>query len=147
MFYQSLNKKERQAITYRFHKDHKSWILTLTTELAAKELVTSDFNGVLGVDVNYDHLAVVETDRYGNFVRSHTFPLDLEGKSHHQSLALIGEVSKELIDLALSLKKHLGLEKLDFKNKKAMLAATHSPECAKMLSSFAYSASFKNDQS
>ena len=143
VYYQNQNKKDRQAITYRFHKDHKGWIVTLTTELAAKELVTNGHCGVLGVDLNPDHLAVTETDRYGNPVGIYTFPLELKDKSHHQSLAIIGVASKQLVELAKTLKKPLVVEILDFEAKKAALAASHSPQYAQMLSSFAYSATLR----
>lgn len=75
----------------------------------------------------------------GNPVNKCNIALDLVGKSHHQSLALIGDATKELVNIALAVKKPIVLEKLDFSKKKAMLAANHSPEYAKMLSSFAYS--------
>lgn len=139
VYFQNLDPKDRQVISYRFHKDTKGWIVTLTTDLPLIEIQSQDGIGVLGVDLNPDHLAIVETDRFGNPINKQTIALDLIGKTHHQSLTIIGEAAKKLVNLALAVKKPIILEKLDFATKKAMLAASHSPEYAKMLSSFAYS--------
>lgn len=65
VYFQNLDKKDRQAISYRFYKDTKGWIVTLTTDLPSVETVSRDGIGVLGIDINPDHLAIVETDRFG----------------------------------------------------------------------------------
>ena len=95
--------------------------------------------GVVGIDINQDHLAVVETDRFGNPIKAKGFPLITYGKSSAQTEALIGEVSKEIAQWAIEAKKPLVLENLDFKKKKAQLEKDGAGR-SRQLSSFAYSA-------
>ena len=51
-----------QAISYRFKRDGKGWRVFATTDMMDVSLVTDQKRGVIGVDLNADHLAVAETD-------------------------------------------------------------------------------------
>jgi IS605 OrfB family transposase len=92
--------------------------------------------GAIGVDINADHLAVSETDRFGNLVLSLRIDLHTYGKTRDQAKALIGDAGVRIADLAKSKCKPIVIEKLDFSKKKAELEATHKT-LARMLSSFA----------
>ncbi|MFZ2538928.1 MAG: hypothetical protein WAX04_08495, partial [Oscillospiraceae bacterium] len=127
-----------QAISYRFKKDEKGWILYVSTSLKEPQWVTNKRLGSIGIDINADHLAAVETDRYGNPIKSKIIPLNTYGKSSDQTKALIGDVASELVQWASSSQKPLILEKLDFQKKKGEIKGTQ--KYARMLSSFAYSA-------
>jgi len=94
---------------------------------------------VIALDINSDHLAVVETDRFGNLVRSLNIPLHLRNLSKDQTRALIGDASAQIIALCEETKKSLVLENLDFKKKRAQLREK-SPAYSRMLSAFAYAA-------
>lgn len=94
-------------------------------------------SGAIGVDLNVDHLAITETDRFGNPVFFDSIPLCTYGLSRYQALALIGEKAKELIAYAKEVGKPIILEKLDFKDKRAILYQMNA-KTARMLSSFAY---------
>ena len=48
-----------QAISYRFKRDAKGWRVFATTELPEVEVTTDRRRGAVGVDLNADHLAVV----------------------------------------------------------------------------------------
>lgn len=130
-------KESGQAITFRFKKDKKGWRLFLSTELKSPPPVTRKENGVIGLDINGNHLAVVETDRFGNAIKKQTFPLALQNTTKDQARALIGDVSKQIIDLCEQTQKPLVLENLDFQKKKAQLRQKHKAY-ARMLSAFAY---------
>lgn len=127
-----------QALSYRFKLDHKGWRVFVSLHVPAAPLVTNEALGRVGVDINSDHLSLVETDRFGNPIYKETIPLCLNGKSTHQSKALIGEACKKVIEVAEKAKKPLVLEKLDFKQKKASLREK-TTSFSRMLSSFAYS--------
>ena len=126
-----------QAISYRFKRDAKGWRVFATTELPEVEVTTDRRRGAIGVDLNADHLAVVETDASGNYVKAWRVPLVTYGKRHHQAEALIGDAVAGVVEYARGAGKPLVVEKLDFRQKKAVLEG-ESRKYSRMLTSFAY---------
>lgn len=132
--------QQGQALSFRFYRDDQDrWKLFVITDLPEVEQISNKQLGRLGIDLNEDHVAVTEIDRFGNFVKSQSFPLVTYGKSRHQTLALIGDVAKDIVQWAVDVQKPIVLEKLDFQQKKAQLEQS-SPSRARQLSSFAYAA-------
>lgn len=129
--------KNKQAISYRFLKDKKGWRVFISTEAIQKDSVTSAQAGGIGIDINEHHLAVTETDRFGNPVSSLSIPLSTYGKSSNQSKAIIGDAVKALIAFAEGKGKPVVVEQLDFRKKKANLENENAKR-ARQLSSFAY---------
>lgn len=127
----------KQAVCYRFKWDEKGWRIFVTITTAQSTPITRTHYGTIGIDINQDHLAVSETDRFGNPIHKQTFQLNLFGKNTNQSKALIGDVCKNIIKLAERTKKPLVLEKLNFQKKKSTLRE-NGPSYARGLSSFAY---------
>ena len=136
-----------QAINYRFKKDDKGWRLFVTTAVQASPRVSLSGNGTIGVDLNIDHLAIVETDRYGNPVHRHTVPLITYGKTKEQAKASIGDACAKVAQIAKRAKKPLVFEKLDFQKKKATLKEKGHKKYARMLSSFSYNKILSNLES
>ena len=130
-------KDHGQAITFRLKKDKKGWRIFLSTDIKTPPPITRKENGVIGLDINSGHLAVVETDRFGNPLEKYTFPLALKNTTKHQTRALIGDAAKQVIALCEQAQKPLVLENLDFQKKKAQLRQKHKTY-ARMLSAFAY---------
>ena len=126
-----------QAISYRFKHDAKGWRVFATTELPEVEITTDRRRGAVGVDLNVDHLAVAETDASGNYVKAWRVPLVTYGKSNHQAEALIGDAVSGVVGYARGVGKPLVIERLDFRQKKAVLEG-ESRKYARMLSSFSY---------
>ena len=126
-----------QAISYRFKRDAKGWRVFATTELPEVEITTDRRRGAIGVDLNADHLAVAETDASGNYVNAWRVPLVTCGKGHHQAEALIGDAVAIVVGYARGAGKPLVIERLDFRQKKAVLEG-ESRKYSRMLSSFAY---------
>ena len=126
-----------QAISYRFKRDAKGWRVFATTELPELEITTDRWRGAIGVDLNADHVAVAETDASGNYVNAWRVPLVTYGKSNHQAEALIGDAVASVVEYARGAGKPLVIEKLDFRQKKAVLEG-ESRKYSRMLSSFAY---------
>ena len=133
----ALQSEEGQAISYRFKRDGKGWRVFASVRHQPVPVVTTKRLGVIGVDVNTDHLAVSETDYSGNWLRSLTVPLVTYGKSQKQAEALIGDAVAEVVALAREAGKPLVIENLDFSKKKEQLEGEH-PGRSRMLSSFAY---------
>ena len=126
-----------QALSYRFKRDSKGWRVLVSTEMAEVPVVTDRRHGVIGVDLNADHLAVAEADASGNWLRSWRVPLVTYGKSRHQSEALIGDAVSSIVEYAREAVKPIVIEKLDFRQKKAALEG-ESRRYSRMLSSFSY---------
>ena len=126
-----------QAISYRFKRDEKGWRVFATTAMVDVAVVTDQRCGAIGVDLNADHLAVVETDASGNYVNAFSVPLVTYGKSQHQAEAIIGDAVAEVVAYAREVGKPIVMEKLDFRQKKAQLEGENR-KYSRMLSSFSY---------
>ena len=126
-----------QAISYRFKRDAKGWRVFVSTQMMDVPVVTDRKRGTIGVDLNADHLAVAETDASGNYVNVWRVPLVTYGKSTHQAEALIGDAVSGVVQYARQVGKPIVIERLDFRQKKAVLEG-QSRKYSRMLSSFSY---------
>ena len=126
-----------QAVSYRFKRDDKGWRVFASTDMAEVPVATDQRHGVIGVDLNADHLAVAEADASGNYTNSWRVPLVTYGKSRHQSEALIGDAVSGVVEYAREAGKPIVIERLDFRQKKAALEG-ESRRYSRMLSSFSY---------
>lgn len=133
-----IKKRIGTAISYRFLRDEKGWRVFASVEAQRVEQVSHRMLGAFGVDVNADHLAVAETDHYGNLIGTHRIELPLVGKTADQAKALIGDAAVLIAGLAKAAGKPVVIEQLNFQNKKAELESV-DPRQAKMISSFACS--------
>ena len=125
------------ALSYRFKRDARGGRVFVSTEVQRVPVVTDRRRGVVGVDLNADHLAVAETDSGGNCVSAWRVPLVTHGKSAGQSSALIGDAVAGVVEYAREVGKPIVMEKLDFRQKKAALE-DESRTYSRMLSSFSY---------
>ena len=126
-----------QAISYRFKRDKKGWLVFASTNMMDVPVVTDQRRGAIGVDLNADHLAVCETDASGNYIHAFSVPLVTYGKSQHQAEAIIGDAVASVVAYAREVGKPIVIEKLDFRQKKAVLEG-ESRKYSRMLSSFSY---------
>ncbi len=129
-------KRIGSALSYRFVRDDKSWRVFVSCEAAPVQTTTKSALGAIAVDINADHLAVSEVDRFGNLVELQRIDLHTYGKTTNQAKALIGDATVAIVALASKTGKPLVLEKLNFAKKKTELEGTHARH-ARMLSSFA----------
>ena len=130
------------AICYRFKRDSKGWRVFISVDAPVVERVTSTLIGCIGVDINAEHLAVAETDHFGNFVDAIRIPLNTYGKTTEQTKAIVGDAIKQLMEFAELKQKPIVIEKLDFAKKKSELGSAandkYQKRYARMLSSLAY---------
>ena len=133
------NKEIGQSLSFRFKKDKKGWRLFVSTDFQKVEQVSQEGFGAIGIDINADHIACVETDRFGNPVEKKNYSWNTNGKKQNQLKALTGGVCKEIIDHAKRSRKPVVVEDLNFQKKKNQLQESHNKRYARMLSSFAYS--------
>src|SRR5690606_27767250 len=102
MFIRPCKTSRQYPISYRFLKDRKGWRVFISTEAIQKDTVTLSHAGTIGVDINEHHLAVTETDRFGNPISSISIPLSTYGMSSNQTKAVIGDAVKSLMAFAES---------------------------------------------
>ena len=126
-----------QAISYRFKRDGKGWRVFVSTQMMDVPVVTDRRRGAIGVDLNGDHLAVADTDASGNYLKAWRVPLVTYGKNTNQAEALIGDAVASVVQYAREVGKPIVIEKLDFRQKKAVLEG-ESHRYSRMLSSFSY---------
>ena len=126
-----------QAISYRFKRDARGWRVFATTQMMEVPVVTDSRRGAIGVDLNADHLAVAETDVSGNCINAWLAPLVTYGRNTHQAGTLIGDAVASVVEYAREVGKPIVIEKLDFRQKKAVLEG-QSHRYSRMLSSFSY---------
>lgn len=132
----STSKRVGTAISYRFVRDDQGWRVFASVEARPVEQVSRTALGAIGVDINADHLALSETDRFGNLIGAKRVDLSLYGKTQKQAKALVGDAVVAIAAQARNAGKPVVMEALDFQKKKAELEAVE-PRQARMLSSFA----------
>ena len=86
-------KRTGTALSYRFVRDAKGWRVFVSVQAQAVEVNTRASMGAIGMDINADHLAISETDRFGNLVEARRIDLHTYGKSSDQTKALIGDAA------------------------------------------------------
>lgn len=138
--------KSHQALSYRFKKDKKGWRVFVTFEQERAPTITKNHIGSIGIDINVNHIALVETDLHGNPIAKKSYPLCTYGKNQTQAKALIGDTVKKIVDFAKEKQKPIIREELEFTKKKANLRED-SKKRARMLSSFHYSSFIENLES
>jgi len=125
------------AINCLFKKDKKGWRIFVTIDKDLAALKSKKELGRIGVDINENHIAIAETDRFGNIIDKKTIPISTYGKTKNQRSALIGNASKKVVSIATNKQKPIVLENLDFDNKKQSLREKGN-KYSRMLSSLAY---------
>ena len=133
----SNNKDDWQAISYRFLRDDKGWRVFVTLAVPEVKKISDSRLGVIAVDINADHLALTETDRFGNPVEHFTVRCVTYGHTSEQRSAIIGDAVKQVMAFVVDRKKPIVIEELDFQKKKSALE-NQSAKYARMLSALAY---------
>ena len=138
----SKDKSLWQAITYRFYRNNEknTWQIFISIDKSKikPEIITDKIQGRIGVDINKDHLSVVEINQDGNLIKAFDIQLNLEGKTSNQAKDNIGIAIKKLTDYARDKTKGIVIENLDFSAKKKTLESGINKNYNRMLSSFCY---------
>jgi hypothetical protein len=101
-----------QAMSYRFIRDAKGWRVFASTAEMPVPAVSDARLGVIGADLNEKHVAVSETDRFGNIIGRWTIPLVTAELSRHATQTAISVAVKELIAIASERQKPISIEEL-----------------------------------
>lgn len=133
----------KKALNYRLKKDDKGWRVFVTFDHEEVPILTKESLGAVGIDINIDHIALVEIDAKGNPIDKKSIALCTYGKIKEQAKALVGDAVKKIIELSKEKQKPIIREDLDFSRKKANLRE-NSAKRARMLSSFHYAYFIRN---
>ncbi len=135
-------KTQKYPISFRIlereKKGKKIFYLQVMLEVPPSEIVTHKLAGAIGIDLNVDHFAIGEVDRFGNPISGYSLDFEMEGKTKAAVSAMFGDAIRDMVLYAKSLSKPIVIEKLDFKRKKAGLREIAGPKLAHKLSLFAY---------
>lgn len=115
----SPDKRDWEAVSWRFVRDRKSWRVLATVLVAPGERLSVEGIGVVAIDLNADHVAATDLDRFGNPIGSFRVQCATLGKTHSQAAAIIGDAVAQVVTYAGGRHKPLVAETLDFEAKKA----------------------------
>ena len=110
-----------KAVAYVLEDHRDYFIIKAIVELPEKELITEKKQGVIGIDMNVNHIAVSETDACGNCVGLKTIPLSLSRKTTNQRKQEIRRAAKAVVLECVRSNKPLVIEDLDFQKKKGKM--------------------------
>ena len=108
-----------KAVAYVLEDHKKYFIIKAIVEMEEREVMEDKRDGVIGIDINADHIAVSETDACGNCVLLKTVPMPLRGKTKNQRKHQIRQTAKEVVLECVRSHKPLVMEALDFEKKKS----------------------------
>ena len=94
--------------------------------------------GAIGIDLNVDHLAIGEIDRFGNPVKAFSIDFKPFEADSEQNKAALGAIINDLCDYALEKNKPLVIEKLKLSLLLAKLKQQQHGVRAKKISSLSY---------
>ncbi|URD38171.1 hypothetical protein M6G65_06820 [Methylobacterium tardum] len=128
----------RTGLTWLLFRDERGrWNVRVTVGEPVAPVLTDARHGVIAVDLNVDHLAVVLVDRHGNPHGRLRLPFPDAGVETGKAAAMIGDAVRGLTLLALKHGYAVAAEDLDFSRKKAGLRE-YGTAHARRLSGFAY---------
>ena len=126
-----------KAICYELRDHGEYFIIKAIVEVVDKDIQMQTCNGVYGMDLNIDHMAVSETDANGNLIGMKIYTYDLKHKTSNQRKAILRETIKNLGHDLKGNRKPLIIEKLSFENKKEQMLYENKRQNG-ILSEFAY---------
>lgn len=123
-----------------------SWVLEITQQSITvhclvkpkkkEAIVYGVLNGVIGIDMNYDNLAFVETDECGNLIRHKILKTPIFRKTAEQTKHIISNVFEQIFKESLRTGKPVVMENLSIRNESRIERYGHKIKNQK-LSSFA----------
>ena len=115
-----LLKRNETPITIRILRRGARWYLQviITWANAPEQRVTNKDDGVIGLDFNSGFIQMAEADSSGNLIKLRKFQLEHHGTGNKAN-SEICEVVSEITKYAVTKRKSIVIEDLDFRQKKA----------------------------
>ncbi len=128
-----------RALTYRIYAKDFRWFIACSTDIPKASLVSYPRQyGCLGIDLNPQIVGWAYGDPDGNLKDKGQIRLNLHSKRKNQQLAILHDLAKKIVALALKYRCPIVIEKLDFSAKKAQMKE-RGRRYSRMLSNFTYS--------
>lgn len=105
-------------MTHRFYRTEHGWYLLTTIELEDKPIITDSRIGAIGVDFNVNFAQLAFVDRFGNPIEEMSLPYVMYGKRSGQIDSMLGDLAKEVCELARYYKVPVYIEDLKLENAK-----------------------------
>lgn len=130
--------KDRSAIAWEIEDKGDYYIIKAMVDLPKNESVNySKADGIVGLDINYDHFALANIDKHGNLLGTKIIYFNIDSKTSNQITHILGNKIKEVFEYCKDLKKPLGMEDLDTEKSKNFLKYGNK-RCNEKLTKFAY---------
>ena len=124
--------------SFRMAKKKGKWYLFVTTDRPIVPYQSKTGKGMLGIDLNPNVVGWAYCDGEGNLKAFGQIRFNLRDRNSNQIQATLGDVAKQLVDLASEKRCPIVIERLDFSKKKASLIE-RGVKYSRMLTNFSYS--------
>ena len=126
-------------LDFRTDKDGRRYFVPKATFTPERPVLRADHkNGIVGIDINADNIAMTEVDGKGKLVKQEVYHFDLLKGNHGQNVSELGRVCKKIVDHCAKVKKPLVKEALDLTKKRASMQYGNRKQ-HRMISIVAYS--------
>ncbi len=133
-----INRKAwKKPVAWEIKDKGDYYIFKAIVHVPKNKINYSKESGLIGIDINYDHLALVEIDQFGNILAKKTLYFNLEGKTTGQASKIIEGLAIQVIDIANDKKKPIVLEKLNTSKSKSKLTYGNK-KANRKITQFAY---------
>ena len=114
--------ERRKPIAWIIEDHEDYYIFKITVDLPGNPYVNYyKGNGVIGVDMNFDHAALAETNHCGNLIDWSSNDYNIEGKMSGQIIKILEQSAIDIVDIAKIKKKPIVIEDLDTTDSKFRL--------------------------
>lgn len=127
--------KYYQAMTHRFYRTEHGWYLLTTVDVAEKEKISCQHSGAIGIDFNVNFAQLTVVDRFGNPTEEISLKYNMYGKHTEQILANMGDLARDICNIALEKKLPIYIENLKLEDCKQ---ADKERKYNRMINSFPY---------
>lgn len=118
----AFRKERRRSVAWAIEDRGEYYIFKVTVDVPENPYVNyHKDDGVIGLDMNFDHAALAETDQCGNLVDWSTVPYNLESLTKGQAVKVLEQVAIDIVDIAKVKKKPIVIEDLDVTSSKFRL--------------------------
>ena len=92
--------EQKGAIAWEIVDCGTAWQIRCILTKEAEDMNGYYGDGAIGIDINYDHIAMTETDQSGNLLHHKVFHYDMKGKTSGQIKYQISEVIEKVFQYA-----------------------------------------------
>ena len=106
-----------QALMYqiKYNYKRKKWYVFVSFKLTNE--CKKYKNGTIGIDLNYNLIALCHVKQNGNKDRFHNIPFELTKDNSNKNTQILSNIANEIVETAKKENKFITIEKLDLKNK------------------------------